>query len=409
LHLGPLAPGHGIVPAESLIRAAERPRRVALFAKGFRPLFLCAALQAVLAVPLFLLELSGYVRPAGYFVPMYWHAHEMLFGFTAAVLGGFLLTAVANWTGRATAERGALALLVALWTAGRIGMLLPEQFQRYAAVADLAFLPALFIACARPILAAKSRRNYSFLGIIAVLFATNAIHHAAMLRFVPFAWIARANLVAVDVLVLALVVMTGRVVPMFTRNALGAEQIRTEPVFERLAMGCVIGLVVLDAMEAPALAVGCAGLLGAVFTGRRMFHWGSLRSARTPLLWILHAGSLWIVAGLCLRAAAAFSWIPFQSGLHALTAGAIGSLTLGMMTRVGLGHTGRMLAVPPHIALAFGGVLAGALVRVLAPVFWPGAIAPLAVAAVAWSGAFAVYLATYAPVLFAPRVDGKPG
>ena len=137
--------------------------------------------------------------------------------------------------------------------------------------------------------------------------------------------------------------------------------------------------------------------------------WGSAHTFRTPLLWILHAGSAWIVVGLALRAATAFTPVPFSSGLHALTAGAVGSLTLGMMTRVGLGHTGRLLAVPSRVTLAFMLVLLGALVRVLAPVLFPGVLAALAVAGTVWSTAFAVYLVTYAPALVTPRVDGKPG
>lgn len=410
LHVGSFPQRHDGVPPHALIRTAGRSPRVALFAKGFRPLFLCAAAYAVLAVPLFLLELGGYVRAGAYLVPMYWHAHEMVFGFTGAVLGGFLLTAVTNWTSRATAEGGALALLVALWIAGRVGMLVPEHLPRYVpAFLDLSFLPALLVACAGPILKTKSRRNYGFLAILFALFAANVSIHAAALGAMSFVWERRGHLVAIDVLVLALVVMTGRVVPMFTRNALGADDVRAHPVLERLAAGAVVALALLDAFDAPAAAVGLVCILGAVFTACRLRTWGSRRTLSAPLLWILHAGSLWIVAGLAFRAAAAFSWIPFASGLHALTAGALGSLTLGMMTRVGLGHTGRLLAVPRRITLAFAAVLFGAAARVLSPLLWPGALEPLAVAGVAWSGAFAIYLATYAPLLVAPRVDGKPG
>lgn len=410
LHVVSLPQGHHVVPASALRRPVERRRGVALFAKGFRPLFLCAAAYAVLAVPLFLLELGGYVRAGAYLFPMYWHAHEMVFGFTGAVLGGFLLTAVSNWTGRETADGLPLALLVALWIAGRAGMLLPEHLPRYLpALLDLSFLPALLLACARPILKTKNRRNYGFLAILAALFAANVSIHAAALGAISPEWEHRGNLVAVDLLVVALVVMTGRVVPMFTRNALGAEDVRAHPLFERLAVAAVVAIAMLDVLDAPPLATGLVCVAGAVFIAYRTRSWGSARTLRAPLLWILHAGSAWLVAGLALRAAAAFSWIPFASGLHALTAGALGSLALGMMTRVGLGHTGRLLAVPRRIALAFAVVLFGAAARVLAPVLWPGALAPLAVAGVAWSAAFAVYLVTYAPALVAPRVDGKPG
>jgi uncharacterized protein involved in response to NO len=326
------------------------------------------------------------------------------------VLGGFLLTAVTNWTGRATVEGSPLAALVALWIAGRLGMLLPEHLPRYVpAFLDLLFLPAVLVACGRPILQTGNRRNYGFLGILGALFVANAATHAAALGLLSFEWERRGSLVAVDVLVVALIVMTGRVVPMFTRNALSAEEVRAEPALERLAAGFAVASAILDLFDAPPSMIGVVCMVAATFAVWRMRSWGGVRTLRVPLLWILHAGSVWIAVGFALRAAAAFTWIPFASGLHALTAGALGSLTLGMMTRVGLGHTGRMLAVPWRVAVAFAGVLLGAVARVLSPVLWPGALAPLAAAGVLWSAAFAVYLGTYASALVAARVDGKPG
>lgn len=394
----------------SLIRQDEPRQGVALFAKGFRPLFLCAGLYGVLAVPLFLLELGGHLQAGAYLLPTYWHAHEMIFGFTGAVLGGFLLTAVTNWTGRATAEGAALAALAASWVAGRIGMLLPDHLPRYApALLDLAFLPAVLVACARPIFATGNRRNYAFLGILGVLIAANTAVHASALGILSLDWQRRASWVALDILVVVLMLITGRVVPMFTRNALGASNIRSEPGLERAAALCAAAVALLDLLVAPPYLLGVVSAAGAVCAAWRMRTWGGAHTLRTPLLWILHAGSAWIVVGLALRAATAFTLVPFSAGLHALTAGAIGSLTLGMMTRVGLGHTGRLLAVPPRMTLAFMLVLLGALVRVLAPVLFPGVLAALAVAGTVWSTAFAVYLVTYAPALVTPRVDGKPG
>jgi uncharacterized protein involved in response to NO len=214
--------------------------------------------------------------------------------------------------------------------------------------------------------------------------------------------------VGVDILVVAMVVMTGRVVPMFTRNALGAPDVSATPLFERLTTISVITIVLLEAFGAPANMTGIVSCLAGILAVSRMRRWGTLRVFREPLLWILHIGSLWIAVGLVLRGVAIFSLLPLGSGLHALTAGAIGALTLGMMTRVGLGHTGRMLAVPPRITGAFGAVVAAAALRVLAPVLWPAAIAPLVVAGLLWSTAFLIYLVSHAPLLVSPRVDGRP-
>jgi uncharacterized protein involved in response to NO len=404
-HVRRLTSMHALVHAE-----IDPVQRGALLAKGFRPFFLCAATYATLAVPLFLLELAGRAGTGSYLVPMYWHAHEMVFGFSMAVLGGFLLTAVGNWTSRRTADGRALAVLVALWIAGRVGMLMPDELPRYVpAILDLAFVPALLFACARPILATRSQRNYGFLALLGALVVANAAVHAAALGLAPVRYQRQGNWVAVDILVVALVVMTGRVVPMFTRSSTRAEGVHGWPALERLAAISVVLVVAMEALEAPLKTIGIVSCLAGVLAGLRMRSWGTGRTLREPLLWILHIGSIWIVIGLILRGAASFSLVPLGSGLHALTAGAIGTLTLGMMTRVALGHTGRILAVPPRIVGAFGAVVVGGGVRVVAPVLWPGALAPLIVAGLLWSSAFAAYLSSYAPVLMAARVDGRPG
>lgn len=379
-------------------------------AKGFRPFFLCAAAYGALVVPLFLLSLAGRANTGPYLVPMYWHAHEMIFGFSTAVLAGFLLTAIANWTERPTAHGRALGALVALWLAGRAGMLFSGQLPRFApAILDLAFAPGLVAACAQPLLTAKNRRNYGFIGMLAALWLANAMTHAAALGVLSPVYAQRGNLVGVDVLVIALVVMTGRVVPMFTRNALRANDVRARPTLERVTLAAVVSIAGLEAAGAPTVLTGSISFLGGIFAAVRMMSWGTRRTVRDPLLWVLHAGSAWISVGLLLRGVASFAPVPMGAGLHALTAGAIGSLTLGMMARVALGHTGRMLSVSPRIAVAFASIIGAGVTRVLAPLVMPGALAPLVVSGTLWSLAFSIYFVTYAPILVAPRVDGRPG
>lgn len=393
--------------------APSETRRPALLAKGFRPFFLLAAAFAVVALPVWLLAFgaAGSLNVAPYLGAMYWHGHEMVFGFAVAVIAGFLLTAASNWTKRETLVGAPLGALAVLWLLGRVAMLFADALPRgLAAAVDLTFLPALAIACARPILAARSRRNYGFVVLLGALWLANFGVHLGALGVRP-EWLRMGNLVGVDLVILAIVLMSGRVVPMFTRNATRAEGIRNLPWLDRAALVGVAAVALCDALGVDArVSAVVAGLAGAAALARTAY-WGARHTAGHPLLWILHAGHAFIPLGLLLRAASVVSaQVPSASALHALTAGGIGALTLGMMTRVGLGHTGRMLAVPRSVAIGFGSLLSGAAIRVLAP-FAPVSsyVVLVSIAGVLWAAPFAIYLAAYAAPLASPRVDGRPG
>jgi uncharacterized protein involved in response to NO len=221
----------------------------------------------------------------------------------------------------------------------------------------------------------------------------------------------RASLVAVDIVVLVIVIMAGRVFPMFTRNATGVASIRSSPRLDALAAGSMGLLTIADAaaLEGPMAAL-CAGVAGALALARTA-HGGARHAARIPLLWILHAGYAWIPLGLALRAWASLSVaISPAVATHALTVGAIGGLTLGMMARVGLGHTGRPLAARWPVVLAFALVMLAALARVVVPL--TGLVpyrASVFTAGILWTLAFGLFLVAYLPILTSPRVDGKPG
>ena len=384
----------------------------AVFAKGFRPFFLLAALYAVAMVPLWLLIVGGTVAPRTYLDPVSWHAHEMLFGFVAAVLAGFLLTAVGNWTKRETAVGLPLVLLTLLWLAGRAAMLLGSGWPRgLVAAVDLAFLPALAFALGRPLLAAKERRNLVMLAIVGALFLTNVAVHLDALGVLPPASARSAVRVGLDLITLVMLIIAGRVFPMFTRNATQASDVRSIPWLDATCVGGMALLTAVDVEAAPSFATASlAGAVG-VAAAARAIGWGARRSVRQPLLWILHVGYGWIVIGLLLRAASGWGW-PHLATLatHALTVGAIGCLTLGMMARVSLGHTGRMLAAPAPLAAVFVAINIAALVRVIGPLLVPTRYFEVLVAATAfWSVSFAAFLATYARALTSPRVDGRPG
>lgn len=379
--------------------------------KGFRPFFLLAAGWAAVALPVWLAVLEGHLSPGTYLAGPFWHAHEMLFGFTVAVVAGFLLTAIANWTQRETVIGWPLGALALLWLLGRAAMLVADHLPvPLAALCDLAFLPALAFACGRPVMVTENRRNYQFIAMLVALFAVNLAMHLGALGIVP-AWIRQGGWVGVDLYIVMILVMTGRIVPMFTRNATRADGIVNSVVFDQLAVGGMVGVLLLDAVGAPEAVVAPVAAATAIAVSGRMWRWGTRHTLRHPLLWILHAGHAWVAIGLGLRALALA--VPAVGGtiaLHALTVGAIGSLTLGMMARVAMGHTGRLLAVPPIVAVAFGMMVMAATVRVVAPLFGLAAYLPaMIVSGLLFAAAFAIYLWVYTPILLSPRPDGRPG
>jgi uncharacterized protein involved in response to NO len=349
---------------------AAAKRSLPVLAKGFRPFFLAAALYAIVMVPLWLVMLSGALAPSGYLPPAVWHAHEMTWGFVSAVVAGFLLTAVGNWTQRETATGAPLAGLVLLWAAGRVAMLFAGALPRgIPAALDLAFIPVLAVVLARPLIAAGNRRNFVMLAILAALFAANLVIHLEALALLSFGLGRLANLLSVDLVVLLILLIGGRVFPMFTRNATGVVTIRSIPWLDRSCVAAMVGLLLVDATaphrgQLGAILAGVVGLLAAA----RAVHWGARHSRRDPLLWVLHVGYAWLVLGLLLRGAAGVFGAPNGSvATHALTVGAIGTLTLGMMARVALGHTGRMLVAPRSMTAAFVAITLAALARVLVP------------------------------------------
>jgi uncharacterized protein involved in response to NO len=392
-------------------RGAAAPPRLALAAKGFRPFFLLAAVYAAAIVPLWLLALAGRVQSTDYLPGSVWHAHEMIFGFAVAVIAGFLLTAVGNWTGRETATGSSLLALAALWVAGRGAILFPHVLPRALdAALDLAFLPALAITLARPLVAARNRRNFVMIAIVGALFVADAVVHADALGIWPGAG-RGACLVALDLVVLVILVITGRVVPMFTRNATGVTTIRSMPRLDMATVAAMAALTVLDAVMLESTVAAIASAIVGALAIARSWRWWTLRIFRHPLLWILHLGHAWVAAGLLLRAAVAIDpTLPASAATHALTVGAIGSLTLGMMARVALGHTGRPLTPPRTITFAFGAVTLAAILRVAGPIVLPSRyMATLVAAGALWTAAFAAYVLIYAPIVWAPRVDGRPG
>jgi len=344
----------------------------------------------------------------------------MIFGFATAVIAGFLLTAVQNWTKLPTANGLLLGGLAGLWLLGRVLMNVPMTFPlasyTITGLVNLAFLPVLAFVLSQPIFKSNNTRNYKILAIIAALWLSQLAIFSSIFGWVELsAYSYSAVRGALDLVIILILVVTGRIVPLFTRNATGVQTIRSLPFADVVAIGGAVALLVLGLMEVGSLALGVVSAITGAFVLIRMIHWGTKHTLKTPLLWILHLGHAWVGIGFLLQAIEQLGVLTaVPSSRHALAAGAIGTLTLGMMARVGLGHTGRELKTHPLTNISFVVLSVGVLLRVLAPLAYlvagDGAYQPvLDVAGTLWVVAFVLFLIVYVPILLAPRPDGKPG
>lgn len=379
--------------------AAGRPRMagLALFSVPFRPFFLLAGGFAATAVPLWLLVRAGQAAQPGQLAGSLWHGHEMVFGFALAVFAGFLLTAAQNWTGRPTASGLPLAALALLWLAGRVLLLLPATPHPWLAiVVDGLFLPAMAVLLLRPILLAGNRRNLLFpIAVLALAGLNVAIHLAALGRvdWDP----SRLLQVALDLIALMMVIMGGRVIPAFTGNALPGAGVATWRPVDVAAIALTAAIVPVDLLGANGLLLGIVAAAAALANGLRMLPWRGWVSWRQPIVAVLHLAFLWLPIAFLLRAGAAFDWLPPDAALHALGSGAIGLLTLAMMSRVALGHSGRKIIAAPLTVLAYGLILASGLLRVFAAT-GTGSELWLNLAGVAWTLGWLGFLVVYAPI-----------
>lgn len=386
------------------------PSKLALFQLGFRPFFLLAGLWSAIGLTLWIGALLwGWGLPV-YYTPMIWHAHEMLFGFAAAVVIGFLLTAARNWTGLETLKGAPLALLAGLWVAGRATpfLALPPLA---IAIVELAFLPAAALAIAIPIVQARQRHNLVFAPLLLALFGADLLVHLDRLGVTTSTATTGLDL-AVWLLVFLMALMGGRVIPFFIERGLGL----TDPIPARrglagASLAAIAATAAADLADAPAAATALAAFVSALALSWRLARWHRQGVWGNPMLWVLYVGYAWLAIGLVLTALSAVNASAPQAGTHAFTAGALGTLTLGMMARVSLGHTGRQIAADGVLKAAFGLVSAAALVRVIGPLSLPpGAqMISLAVAAALWTGAFGLFFVRFLPILLTPRADGRPG
>ena len=386
--------------------AAAKPPGFALWQLGFRPFYLLASVFAALSIGLWALQFAG-VLGTPYLAGPMWHAHEMLFGFTMAVVVGFLFTAGRSWAGKPTPTGVPLMALAALWVAGRILVLTPYGWA--AAVVNVAFPLAAAVGLAIPFIAARNKRNYFFIGLLVLMAGAALCIHLAQLGVTRLpGWIGIQ--VALDVVLFIMAVMGGRVIPMFTNNGIPGASATKRPWLEKAALGSTLALLLADVLPLHGgLLALLAGVSALAHLGRWL-RWQPWKTLRTPLVWVVHVAYAWIVVHLVLRGLGEMGWVAPSIATHALTVGAIGGMIIGMMTRTALGHTGRPLKAGPADVACYLLVLAAALVRVGVPLLAPQQLVHAVLGSAAlWSTGFALYAVAYWPVLTRARVDGKAG
>ena len=388
--------------------APPSPRGTILLALGFRPFFLVAGIAATLLMGLWIAMMSGWLPAVRYYGPTGWHAHEMLFGYTAAVIAGFLLTAVRNWTGMDTLTGRGLGALTLLWLAARIAPFLPVPGILIASL-DLAFLPLLAASLIRPLWSGPNRANRVFLALMAGMWLASLLGHLQALGLTA-ATATKGNRLMLDLILLTLLLVSGRVMPFFTKGGVPGAKPRVRPMVERLTFTLASLVAAANLISPWSIATGTLTLVLAGVQLVRLAGWHDARAWRNPILAVLYAGYLWLIGGFALDGLAGFGLLSPYPALHALTTGAVGVFTLGMMARVTLGHTGRSMRSSGLTNLAFLLANLAAVVRVLFPLVLPGAYTLWLYASGAlWILAFGLFLWVHAPMLTAPRVDGRPG
>ena len=391
---------------------SKKMRRIhfTLFALGFRPFFLMAGIFAVILMALWA---GAFVtnRPlTTYYGMTGWHSHEMIFGYACAVIAGFLLTAVRNWTGMETAKGPPLAGLSALWLAGRIMPFFPGALPSWLiALVDLLFLPALALSLAIPLVRGGQKRNLFFIPLLGVFALADLLVHLELFGF-AYGSARAGNFLALDLIILLIVIMGGRVIPFFTERALSGVSPRRWRWLEWTSIASVIAFMLAELFLPGSIPAGVMAGLAAASNGLRLAGWYTKRFWAVPLLWVLHLGYAWVVVGFCLKTLAVLDLVPPQLTLHAFTVGGIGVLTLGMMARVSLGHTGRPLKAAGPVAFAFALINLAAVLRGIVPIIFPYWLLQLAaLSGGLWILSFLIFVVIYTPILISPRVDGGLG
>jgi uncharacterized protein involved in response to NO len=386
---------------------ALKGRNFALFDLAFRPLFLCGSIFSIVAILIWAGIFSGHLHLNVFGGGLWWHIHEMLFGFVCAIIMGFLLTAVQNWTSQKSISHFPLLTLVLLWLSARLALLFPSVLPSWLiSLLDISFLPTAAFFFIHPIIKAKLWRNLIFLPLlIALTLANVAMHYSVHIE--DFSIILPASKTAVLVVAMIMSIMGGRVIPMFTANGTGTPKAKEINWLEKGALGSLLLVLIFNSglISLPNMMNALLLFTAASFHYIRVIRWRFWIILRTPLVWSLHLSYSFIPTGLLFFGISQISdVISTSQAIHTITVGAMGMMILSMISRVTLGHTGRPIQVGRLMTSAFIIFFLATLVRIFGALFTDDNLLIIISSALFWAGAYALFVFKYAPILIKKRI-----
>ena len=382
---------------------------------GFRPFFLSGAVFSIIAIILWLLMYKGAINLSPLGGGYWWHIHEMIFGFGCAIVAGFLLTAIQNWTGVRGAQGRTLLVLFLLWLTGRLVLLMPSIFSdTLTTIIDLSFLPAVAYVLAKPIIATKQYNNLFFVPLLLLFTLANLEMHLAI-YFPQTFTIIYAGYAGVMLVTFLMSVMAGRVAPMFTANGTKTAKVTPLPWLDKITNGS-LAIAMFSLLLEPIIGFsqqffGIILIIAGLFQTMRWLRWRPWITLGVPLLWSFHFAIKFIAYGLIILGASyLIPEIPSSHMWHLLTVGGMGGLILAMISRVSLGHTGRPLLPPKAMTAAYFFITLAAIIRAFGPWALPEkTVLFIDISGTFWLFAFGIFVITYAPMLMSGRKDGRPG
>ncbi len=378
---------------------------------SFRPFFIVAGIWATLAVPFWILNYFGLLIVADNFDILLWHQHEMLYGFIAAAITGFILTAIPNWTGRLPIKNKPLGFLVFLWIVGRIGFLTISIFgAKVVALMDLPFLIVLVLVILREIVSGKNWRNLPVIILISLFTLGNILVHLQLLDVIESAELGIR--LSIFVLSILLALIGGRIVPSFTRNWLSQNQVNRFPsgagIFDKVCLVSLVVFVIAQIITPYHQLTSLLALLAGLLHGIRLIRWKVWLTLSEPLIWILHVGYMWLSVALVLIGLSGLSdFVPYASSYHALTVGAFSTMILAVMTRASLGHTGRPLKATLGTTVIYILITIAAILRVYEPFLNESGSLILSLSGIFWTLSFALFIFIYFPILTQSRKPNR--
>ncbi len=381
---------------------------------AFRPLFLGGTLFSIITIAWWSYFWLNPFNWQPYGGPIWWHGHEMLFGFGASIVVGFLLTAVQTWTGVSGLRGRPLLFLALAWLLGRLLLAFGAALPLWVVMAgDMLFLILAAIAMAYPVFKAKQRQNMIFVPILAVLALLNGLSHWGVVTNQPE--MAQLSLHgAIMMFVLIISILGGRVIPFFTANGAGVEKkppIRWLEIVSIASIMLLVAIAFIGFNKAPKNLTLTVSSIAAIANGWRFLRWNGQHCAKIPLLWSLHLSYAFIPLGFIVLALYAAGYTAsLSAALHCFTAGAMGGMILAMISRVTLGHTGRPLQPPKLMSVGYIAIIVGAILRVIFPGWFPeGSSWAIGFAGGLWILGYGIYVFYYGPMLVSTRADGRPG